>query len=181
MRVHELICALALTAPLSACFDPPPPPPPAPENIFAAPADRALVKQAMIDVANNPAVLGSTKFRELVVSDDIQGKWRAVCGQGSTPGGTWKDFVAIADPGPALNALAVRNDRLTDAQIASCKPAIIKYLGEYLPASKAEKAYADAGCSLLDTTYWYSWKKYCAGILTQPSAAPAPAPAAAPQ
>lgn len=179
MRVQGLICALALTAPLAACFDPPPPPVAPPEDIFAASADRALVKQAMIDVANNPAVLGSTRFRELVISDDIQGRWRAVCGQGATPGGTWKDFVAIADPGPAINSLAVRGDRLTDAQITNCKPAIIKYLGEYLPATKAEKAYADADCTLLDKTYWYSWKKYCAGILTQPAAAPAPA--AAPQ
>lgn len=179
MRVQGLICALALAAPLAACFDPPPPPPPPPENIFAAPADRILVRQAMIDVANNPVVLGSTRFRELVVSDDIQGKWRAVCGEGATTGGVWRGFVAIADPGPAINSLAVRSDQLTEAQIASCKPAIIKYLGEYIPASKGEKAFAEAGCSQLDTTYWYAWKKYCAGILTQPSAAPAPT--AAPQ
>lgn len=179
MRVERLICALALAAPLAGCFDPPAPPPPPPENIFAAPADRALVKQAMVDVANNPAVLGSTQFRELVISDDIQGKWRAVCGQGATPAGTWKDFVAIADPGPQISSLAIRGDTLNATQVASCKPAIIKYLGEYISAEKADRAFAAADCSLLDKTYWYSWKKYCSGIQTQPSATPAPA--AAPQ
>ena len=66
MRLERLICALALAAPLAACFDPPPPPPPPPENIFAAPADRALVKQAMVDVANNAATLRATEFRQLI-------------------------------------------------------------------------------------------------------------------
>ena len=174
MRLERLICALALAAPLAACFDPPPPPPPPAENIFAAPADRVLVKQAMVDVANNPGVLGSTQFNGLVISDDPHGKWRAVCGQGATPAGTWKDFVAIAQPVPAISSLAVRGDILTPAQIASCKPVVIKYLGEYVPAAKAEKAFADAGCPSFDPTYWYAWKKYCSGKLTLPTATPAP-------
>jgi hypothetical protein len=165
--------ALLLAAPLAGCFDAPAPPPPPPENVFAAPADRALVKQAMLDVANNPAVLGSTRFQALVISDDAKGKWRAVCGQGATPAGTWKDFVAIADPGPAINSLAVRGDNLTAQQMASCKPVVIRYLGEWVSAAKAEKAFAAADCASFDPTYWYAWKKYCSGTLTQPSATPA--------
>jgi hypothetical protein len=174
MRVSRLICAAAVAAPLAACFDPPPPPPPPPENIFAAATDRVLVRQAMTDVANNPAVLGSRQFTGLVISDDPKGRWRAVCGQGATPGGTWRDFVAIAEPGPAINSLAVRGDNLTPAQQASCKPVVIKYLGEWVSTSKAEKAFAAADCTSFDPTYWYAWKKFCSGKLTLPSATPTP-------
>lgn len=174
MSFARILCVLAIAAPLAGCFDPPPPPPPPPENVFSAPADRALAKQAMIDVANNGAALGATRFRALVISDDTGGKWRAVCGQGQTRSGTWKDFVAIADPKPTLNSLAIRGDLLTDPQIAACKPVMIKYLGEWISATKADKAYAAAGCKSFDPTYWYAWKKYCSGILTQASDTPTP-------
>lgn len=176
MRVEKLICVLALAAPLAGCFDPPPPPPPPPENIFAASADRALVRQAMVDVANYPAVLGATRFDGLMISDDPGGKWRAVCGQAATPNGTRREFVAIAQSPPVISSLAVRGDTLTPAQTASCKPVVIRYLGERVSASKAEKAFADAGCAFFDPTYWYAWKTFCSGRLTQPSAPSAVAP-----
>lgn len=176
MTRARVILALALAAPLAGCFDAPrTPPPPPPENIFAAPADRALVKGAMTDVAASPAAIGARQFRQLVISDDPQGKWRAVCGQAAEDGGQWKDFVAIAQPGPAISSLAVRGDQLTPALIATCRPLVLKYVGARVSPERADQAYAAAGCPRPDPSYWWAWKSYCHGRLTLPAATPAPA------
>lgn len=173
MSVARLLCVLALAAPLAGCFDPPPPPPPPPENVFVDPVDRALVKQAMIDTAANPAGLGVNRYQQLVISSDPRGKWRAVCGQASGDGVNWKDFVAIADEGVAITSLAIRGDQMTPARIPVCKRLVQTYLGERVSAATAETAFDDAGCGRFDETYWWAWKSYCTGTLTRPSPAPA--------
>jgi len=127
---RRVLCALALMAPLTGCFDPPPPPPPGPEEVFAAPGDRALVKAALTDTAASPYARRVNQFRQLVVSDDPKGQWRAVCGQGSDDGEYWKDFVAVAQPGPAITSLVVRRDTLTPQGMAVCRPLVERYLGE---------------------------------------------------
>lgn len=172
MSVARLLCVLALAAPLAGCFDPPPPPPPPPENVFADPVDRALVKQAMIDTAANPSGLGVRQYRQLVISSDPKGQWRAVCGQASSDGETWKDFVAIADAGIAITSLAIRGDQITPARLPVCRGLVQTYLGERVPRARAEKAFADAGCAYFDDTYWWAWKSYCTGTLTRPAPTP---------
>ena len=175
MAVARVLCALALAAALAACSKsapPPPPAPPAPENVFTAPADRELVKGALKDIAANPAVHGARQFSGMTISDDPKGTFRAVCGQAVASSGTTKDFVAIAQPGPAIAFVSVRNDTLTPTQIATCRPLVLKYLGERTRIDIAEKAFADAGCSSFDPSYWWSWKAYCRGDITQPSAPP---------
>lgn len=169
---RRILLLLALAAPLAGCFDAPPPPPPPPESVFAAPADQALVKAALAEAAASPYARRANQFRQLVISDDAKGGWRAVCGQASDDGERWKDFVAVAQPGPGISALAVRRDQLDAAGIASCRPLVVKYLGERVRADIAEAALDKGGCLSMDRDYWWAWKSYCSGRLTTPASRP---------
>lgn len=169
---RKFLLPLMLAAPLAGCFDAPPLPPPPPESAFAAPADQALVKAALAETAASPYARRASQFRQLVISDDPKGGWRAVCGQASDDGERWKDFVVVAQPGPAVSSLVVRRDQLDAAGVDSCRPLVIKYLGERVRADIAEAALDKGGCLSMDKEYWWAWKSYCSGRLTEPAPAP---------
>lgn len=175
MKLNQILVALALAAPLGGCFDQPEPAPPPPESVFAARADQALVAAAMTDIAASPYARRVNQFRSLVISDDPKGGSRAVCGQASDDGARWKDFVAIAKPGPAISMIAVRRDALRGEGVETCRKLVLKYMGARVRADIVDAALVEAKCDTLDKEYWWAWKSYCRSNLTLPATTPAPA------